>query len=491
VSTAVDGQKRDGGEGANSLVPNVLAYLERHADDHLTQLESFLRIPSISADPARIDDVRMAAHWLVQELSRIGFDRATLHETCSHPVVTAESAKAGPAAPTILVYCHYDVQPVDPLDEWGQPPFAPLQRDGRLYARGAGDDKGQLFMHLKVAEAWLATAGKLPVNLRFVFEGDEEHDSGPIRQFISDHPDLLAADICIVSDTAMHDEDGTPAIVYGLRGIAHFDVHISGPQQDLHSGQFGGGVDNPANVLIRMLAGLTDGNGRVSVAGFYDRVVEPSAEDRDAAAALELNESEWAAVAGVPAVGAGEPGYSLVERLSARPTLDVHGIRAGSAGGGVKTIIPASASAKFSCRLVPDQDPVEITSLVTSHLAAMAPPSVRLEVTSSLGARPTLTRIDHPAVPIVAAALELAFGKAPVFERAGGSVPFVEALEAKLGLSTVLVGFASPAGNFHAPNEWMAVGNIRQGMMTIAHLWALMASLPDSESGGMTHAGSQ
>jgi len=478
VSPGVDGQKGDSGVGANSTVPNVLAHLERHADDHLAQLESFLRIPSISADPSRVGDVRLAALWLVHELSRIGFDRATLHETRSHPVVTAESTKAGPAAPTVLVYCHYDVQPVDPLDEWRQPPFEPLRVDGRVYARGTGDDKGQLFMHLKVAEAWLTTAGHLPVNLRFVFEGDEEHDSGPIRQFITDHSDLLAADICIVSDTAMHDEDGTPAIVYGLRGFAHFDVHVSGPQQDLHSGQFGGGVDNPANVLIRMLAGLTDGNGRVSVAGFYDRVVEPSAEDRDLAAALELNESEWAVVAGVPAVGAGEPGYSLVERLSARPTLDVHGIHAGSAGEGVKTIIPASASAKFSCRLVPDQDPAEVTSLVTSHLAAMAPPSVRLEVSSTLGARPTLTRIDHPAVLIVAAALELGFGKAPVFERAGGSVPFVEALEEKLGISTVLVGFASPGGNFHAPNEWIALSNIRRGMTSLVHLWALMANLP-------------
>jgi len=206
--------------------------------------------------------------------------------------------------------------------------------------------------------------------------------------------------------------------------------------------------------------------------------VEPSAEDRDLAAALELNESEWAVVAGVPAVGAGEPGYSLVERLSARPTLDVHGIHAGSAGEGVKTIIPASASAKFSCRLVPDQDPAEVTSLVTSHLAAMAPPSVRLEVSSTLGARPTLTRIDHPAVLIVAAALELGFGKAPVFERAGGSVPFVEALEEKLGISTVLVGFASPGGNFHAPNEWIALSNIRRGMTSLVHLWALMANLP-------------
>jgi len=490
VSTEVDRQKGVGATKADSTVPSVLAYLDQHASDHLSQLESFLRIPSISADPSRMDDVRQAAQWLVEELSRIGLDRATLHETSSHPVVTAESKKAGPTAPTVLVYCHYDVQPVDPIDEWAQPPFAPLQADGRIYARGAGDDKGQLFMHLKVAEAWLATAGQLPVNLRFVFEGDEEHDSAPIREFISDHSDLLAADICIVSDTAMHD-DGTPAIVYGLRGFAHFEVHVSGPQHDLHSGQFGGGVDNPANVLIRLLAGLTDEDGRVSVAGFYDRVVEPSAEDRDAAAALELDEAEWAAVAGVPAIAAGEPGYSLVERLSARPTLDVHGIRAGSSGGGVKTIIPASAWAKFSCRLVPDQDPAEITGLVTAHLAAMAPPSVRLEVSTSLGARPTLTRIDHPAVPIVAAALELAFGKAPVFERSGGSVPFVEALEAKLGISTVLVGFASPAGNFHAPNEWMAVGNIRQGMMSIAYLWALMASLPDSGSGGMTRAGSQ
>jgi len=261
-------------------VDAALAYLRDHADEHLKGLDDFLGLESVSADPQRKGEVRRTAQWVADELTRIGAEHAQLTDTSSHPIVTADWLHAGPDAPTVLVYCHYDVQPTDPLDEWVRPPFEPRYEDDIVYARGAGDDKGQLFMHLKAVEAWLRGAGGAPVNLRFFFEGDEEHESEPAEQFIATHPELLQADICIVSDSDMQDDDGTPAICYGLRGIAYWEVKVSGPFQDVHSGQYGGGVDNPANVLVRMLASLTDADGRVTVPGFYDRVRDLTDEER-------------------------------------------------------------------------------------------------------------------------------------------------------------------------------------------------------------------
>ncbi len=458
-------------------VDAALAHLRDHDAEHLAQLDELLGIPSVSADPAHDGDVRRAAQWIVDELTRVGIESATIHETDRHPIVTAEWMHAGPDAPTVLVYCHYDVQPPDPLEEWVRPPFEPRHEDDRVYARGAGDDKGQLFMHLKAAEAWMTAAGRLPINLRFFFEGDEEVGSEPIERFIAEHPELLAADVCVVSDGDTFDDDGTPAIGYGLRGIAYWEVRVRGPRQDVHSGQYGGGVDNPANVLVRMLASLVDDNGRVTVPGFYDRVRDLTDEERRAYADLPFDEREWAEETGVPAPMAGETGWTLKERLSARPTFDINGIWGGYTGEGAKTIIPAWAAAKISTRLVPDQDYREIERAMKTHLESIAPPTVEVDVRIIHGGAPVITPLDHPGIDPAKRALTAAFGREPLFTRSGGSVPVVAALDAQLGLKTLMIGFANPTGNFHAPNEWMSLRNIRDGMAAIVRLWGELGAM--------------
>src|ERR687895_55897 len=455
----------------------AIAYLREQDAEHLAQLDEFLSIPSVSADPERAGEVRRAAQWIVDEMKRLGIERATVHETSHHPIVTGEWLKAGPDAPTVLVYCHYDVQPPDPLDEWIRPPFEPRHEDERVYARGAGDDKGQLFMHLKAVEAWMAAAGRLPLNLRFFFEGDEEVGSEPVEEFIAENAELLKADVCVVSDGDTFDDEGTPAIGYGLRGIAYWEIRVHGPRHDVHSGQYGGGVDNPANVLVRMLASLTDTEGRFTVPGFYDRVRELTDEEHAAYAALPFDEGDWRDETGVPAAMTGEAGYTLLERLSARPTFDINGIWGGYTGEGAKTIIPAVAAAKFSTRLVPDQDYREIEEMVKRHLESIAPPSVSVEVKVIHGGAPAITPLDHPGIGPAARALEAGFGKATLFQRSGGSVPVVAALDAQLGLKTLMVGFANPTGNFHAPNEWMSLRNVRDGTASLVHLWAELGAL--------------
>jgi acetylornithine deacetylase/succinyl-diaminopimelate desuccinylase-like protein len=461
----------------------AVAYLREHEAEHFAQLDDFLRIESVSADPDRAADVRRAAQWIADELTRIGVERATVHDTTHHPIVTAEWMKADAEAPTVLVYCHYDVQPADPLDEWIRPPFEPRHEDERVYARGAGDDKGQLFMHLKAVEAWMRTANRLPVNLRFFFEGDEEVGSEPIEAFIEEHADLLRADVCVVSDGDTFDDDGTPAIGLGLRGIAYWEVRVHGPRQDVHSGQYGGGVDNPANVLVRMLASLTDDGGRFTVPGFYDKVRDLTEDEHAAYAALPFDEAQWAKETGVPAPMKGEHGHSLLERLSARPTFDINGMWGGYTGEGAKTIIPAWAAAKISTRLVPDQDYREIEASVKAHLESIAPTTCRVEVKVIHGGAPAITPLDHPGIEPASRALEAGFGKAPLFQRSGGSVPVVAALDAHLGLKTLMVGFANPTGNFHAPNEWMSLRNIRNGMVSLVHLWAELGALRGADLG--------
>ena len=466
-----------------SAVDTALDYLRTHADDHLRGLDQFLRIPSVSADPELRGEVERAAEWVAAELTRIGVENATLHETSSHPIVTAEWLHAGPDAPTVLVYCHYDVQPTDPLDEWIRPPFEPRYENDIVYARGSGDDKGQLFMHLKAAEAWLASAGRLPLNLRFFFEGDEEHDSEPSETFVRAHPELLEADFCVVSDTDMIDDEGTPAITYGLRGLVSWEVKVHGPFQDLHSGSFGGGVDNPANVLVRILASLTDPHGQIMVPGFYERVRDLTDDEHRAYADLPFDEADWAERLGISGPMDGDPNYTLLERLSARPTLDLNGLWGGYSGEGSKTIIPAFAAAKLTARLVPDQDHHEVERLVEEYLRRVAPSTVRLEITSG-GGQPVITPVDGAPCRLAARALEQAFGKAPLFKRAGGSIPVVAAMATVLGLDSVLVGFASPNGNFHAPNEWMPLANYRTGMAAIVRLWDDVGRTPAGELRG-------
>ena len=469
---------------ATAAVDAAISYLRQNDAEHLAQLDEFLRIESVSADPQRADEVRRAAEWIAAELTGLGVERATVHETAAHPIVTGEWMGAGPDAPTALVYCHYDVQPADPLDEWIRPPFEPRHEDDRVYARGAGDDKGQLFMHLKAVEAWMRTAGRLPVNLRFFFEGDEEVGSEPIEAFINEHADLLRADVCVVSDGDTFDDEGTPAIGYGLRGIGYWEVRVHGPRQDVHSGQYGGGVDNPANVLVRMLASLVDDQGRVTVPGFYDDVADLTDQEREAYAALPFDERAWADEIGVPRPMDGERGHTLKERLSARPTFDINGIWGGYSGEGSKTIIPASAGAKISTRLVPNQDFRRIEQAMRAHLEAIAPPTVRVEVRVVHGGAPVITPLDHPGIGPASRALEAGFGKPPLFQRSGGSVPVVAALDAQLGLKTLMVGFANPTGNFHAPNEWMSLRNIRGGTASLVHLWAELGRMRGADLRG-------
>ncbi|GAA2385492.1 dipeptidase [Dactylosporangium salmoneum] len=462
----------------------ALAYLSAHTEDHLRQLDEFLRIESVSADPGRAGEVRRAAEWLGAELSRIGFENATVHDTSSHPIVTADWLHAGRAAPTVLMYGHYDVQPADPLDEWVRPPFEPRYEDGRIYARGSGDDKGQLFTHLKAAEAWLSTSGALPVNVKVMFEGDEEIGSAPMADFMRRHRDLLAADLMVVSDSTLFDDDETPQITYSMRGMAYFEVHVSGPSRDLHSGHYGGAVANPANVLAGMLAGLKDDRGRITIPGFYDRVRELTDAERAAHAGLEVDEEALREEVGVPALDDGEQGYSVFERRSVRPTLDVNGIWGGYSGAGAKTIIPARASAKLSVRLVPDQDFREIGRMVVEHLQRIAPATVRVEAKLLHAGAPALTPVDHPAVGVAAQALEAAFGKPPVLSRGGGSIPMLADAEEILGIKSVLVGFAAANGNFHSPNEWIPVTNVTRGMQTIVHLWKGLAEAGAEELRG-------
>jgi acetylornithine deacetylase/succinyl-diaminopimelate desuccinylase-like protein len=464
-----------------AAVDAAVAYLREHDAEHRAQLDEFLRIESVSADPTRHGEVVRAAEWIVAELERLGIERATIHETSAHPIVTAEWMHAGGDAPTVLVYCHYDVQPADPVDEWIGAPFEPRHEDERIYARGSGDDKGQLFMHLKAIEAWMRTAGRLPLNLRFFFEGDEEVGSEPIERFIDEHPELLKADVCVVSDSDTFDDEGTPAIGYGLRGIAYWEVRVHGPRQDVHSGQFGGGVDNPANVLVRMLASLVDERGRVTVPGFYDDVRDLTEAEHAAYAELPFDEEHWRKTTGVPAAMEGEHGHTLLERLSARPTFDVNGIWGGYTGDGAKTIIPAWAAAKISTRLVPDQDYRRIEESMKSHLESIAPPTVRVEVRIIHGGAPVLTPLDHPGIAPATRALTAGFGTAPRFQRSGGSVPVVAALDTQLGLKTLMVGFANPSGNFHAPNEWMSLRNLRDGMASIVHLWSELGEMAASD----------
>jgi acetylornithine deacetylase/succinyl-diaminopimelate desuccinylase-like protein len=323
----------------------------------------------------------------------------------------------------------------------------------------------------------MRTAGRLPVNLRFFFEGDEEVGSEPVEAFIADHPDLLRADVCVVSDGDTFDDEGTPAIGYGLRGIAYWEVRVHGPRQDVHSGQYGGGVENPANVLVRILASLVDADGRVTIPGFYDDVVDLSDEDRAAYAGLPFDESAWRQETGVPAAMEGEPGYTLLERLSARPTFDINGVWGGYIGEGAKTIIPAWAAAKISTRLVPDQDYRKIEQSMKAHLESIAPPTARVEVRIIHGGAPVVTPLDHPGIGPASRALRAGFGKEPLFQRSGGSVPVVAALDAQLGLKTLMVGFANPTGNFHAPNEWMSLRNLRDGMASLVHLWAELGTM--------------
>jgi acetylornithine deacetylase/succinyl-diaminopimelate desuccinylase-like protein len=446
----------------------TLDFLDQQRGRFLDELFELLRIPSISSSPDHRSEVRRCAEWLVGQANAIGLEHARLIETAGHPLVYADWLHA-PGRPTVLVYNHYDVQPVDPLEEWRSPPFEPVLRDGRILGRGSADDKGQLLLHLKALEALLSTTGQLPVNLKLLYEGEEEIGSEHFEAALVEQRELLGADLVLISDTAMFDR-GLPSICYGLRGLVYLQIDLEGPNTDLHSGSYGGAVANPAELLARLIAQLKDDQGRVTVPGFYDDVRPLSAAERAEFASLPFDEARYRRELGLTELW-GESGYSVLERVWARPTLEVCGLWGGFQGPGSKTIIPARAGAKLSCRLVPDQDPGRIMELLERHLRQLCPGSVTLKVTQLGGGRPSITPIDHPAVRAAQRALERGFGSRSVFIRAGGSIPVVASFEAVLGLPTVLMGFGLPDEHNHAPNEWFDLGNFEAGLRSSVYFW--------------------
>jgi acetylornithine deacetylase/succinyl-diaminopimelate desuccinylase-like protein len=445
----------------------VEQFLDINADRFVDELTDFLRIPSVSADPAFAADVRKAAEFTRDRLIEAGLT-VELIETDGNPIVYGEWLQAADA-PTALVYGHYDVQPADPIDQWISPPFEPTVRDGRIYARGATDDKGQMYTHVKSVEAWLKSVGKLPVNIKFVIEGEEEVGSRNLETFLENNKDKLACDVAVVSDTSQY-APGMPAITYGLRGILACEVTLSGPSQDLHSGMFGGSVANPANALARLLATLHDEQGRVQIPGFYDDVEPLSEDERARLANLPFDEASYLKGLGVTATF-GEEGYTTLERRWTRPTCDVNGIFGGYTGAGPKTIVPASATAKISCRLVPNQNPQALTAALRRFLEVNCPPGVTMEFSTYHGGEPLVFATDSSWMKAAASAIERSFGTAPVLIREGGSIPVVTTFRDLLGVDTLLLGWGQDTDNLHSPNERFSLDDFARGIRASAYLW--------------------
>jgi acetylornithine deacetylase/succinyl-diaminopimelate desuccinylase-like protein len=446
----------------------VDAFIEHTAAERLEEYQAFLRIPSISALSEHNANTAIAAEWLADQLREIGIEHVEVSPTAGHPVVYGDWLHAGDA-PTVLVYGHYDVQPVDPLDLWVRPPFEPRIEDGRIYARGAADDKGQVHLQLWAARAWLETEGRLPVNVRYVFEGEEESGSVNFEEWLEANRQRLSADLAVISDTGFF-EGNLPAICVGLRGLMYAQLDVTGPDLDLHSGGFGGNVQNPAIALAKIIAALKANDGSITVPGFYDEVRPISELDHAEFARLPLDEAEVVARIGVPAIF-GEPGLLYVERQGARPTLDVNGLWGGFQGEGAKTIIPAHAHAKLSCRLVADMDPRRTFERVRDRILAVAPPGVRVEVSLLNEGMWSLTGIDHPAMKAAARCIKQVFGADPLYERGGGSIPAAASFSSMLELPVVLLGFANPDCQAHAPNESMLLANYEGGLRTVARYW--------------------
>jgi succinyl-diaminopimelate desuccinylase len=457
-------------------VDQVLAYIDGQREAFVADLTELLRIPSVSADSAFAGDVRRAAQWLRDHLAGIGL-AAELIETGGHPVVYAETPPV-PGKPAALVYGHYDVQPPDPLGEWTTPPFEPTVRDGKVFARGATDDKGQMLTHLKSLQAWLAAGGKLPMQVKLVIEGEEEVGSEHLERFLKENSQRLACDCVVISDTSQF-APGVPAITYGLRGIAYFEVKVTGPKQDLHSGVFGGGVMNPAIALAKMLAGLIDAEGRVTVPGFYDDVQPLTDAERAEFAALPFDEAAFREQLGVDAL-TGETGFSTLERRWARPTFDVNGLTSGYQGEGAKTVLPARASAKFSFRLVPNQDPHKVAKGLRQRLAELLPAGVRMELVEHHGAPGVVMPLDSPYLQAAAAAIEKGFGRRPVFIREGGSIPIVNTFADVLGADVLLLGWGQNDDNPHSPNEKFSLDDFHRGIRASAALWQELANVMKS-----------
>jgi len=472
-----------------NLIAAPLAYAQAKRPRFVAELEDFIRFPSVSAQPQHADDGKKCAAWLANHLRAVGLEHVKIIPTPRHPIVYAEWWHA-PAQPTVLIYGHYDVQPPDPLHEWHSPPFEPTVRGNDLYGRGASDDKGQLFTHVKALESYLHTTGVLPVNVKCLFEGEEEIGSPNLPSYLARNRDALASDVAVLSDMRILTPD-RPAITYGLRGALSLEVEVHGPEQDLHSGNFGGAVHNPLKALCEIITSLHDTNGRVAIPGFYDRVRQWSEEERTYMEHTGPTNTQLLRDARVEK-GWGECGYTLYERTTVRPALTVNGLIGGYQGPGVKAVIPARAVAKLNFRLVPDQDPREIDRLFRRHVACVTPPTVHATIRTHFLAHPALVSRNHPALRAAAVAYRKGFGATPVFLRSGGTIPVVNLLQERLGIPTVLMGFALPDDRMHAPNEKFHLPNFYHGIVTsiwfLAKVGAMTGNGADAGWAGHTTA---
>ncbi len=456
-----------------------LTYIEAHKERLIEELFSLLRIPSVSADPAYKNQVLEGAQSVGAFLSAAGLENTKIHATEGHPIVYAEKI-IDPSLPTVLVYGHYDVQPADPIDLWDSDPFNPvikktdLHPEGAIFARGACDDKGQMFMHIKAVE-YLIQSEQLPCNVKFMIEGEEEVGSNSLVAFVKEHAAMLKNDVILISDTGMIAKD-TPSITTGLRGLSYVEVCVTGPNRDLHSGLYGGAVANPINILSKMIASLHDEDNHIAIPGFYDQVAELSAAERAAMAKAPFNLATYEKALDIETVY-GEKGYTTNERNSIRPTLDVNGIWGGYTGEGAKTVIASKAYAKISMRLVPNQDWKEITTLFKSHFESIAPKGVRVTVTPHHGGQGYVTPIDHLGYLAASAAYEETFGKTPIPQRSGGSIPIVSLFEETLGSKSVLMGFGLDSDAIHSPNEHFGVWNYLKGIETIPYFYKHFTAL--------------
>lgn len=452
----------------NIIMENIFRYIENNSERYLDELRELIAIPSISTNPENKKDIKRCAEWIAAHLRSIGMENIEIVPTDGHPVVYADWLHA-PGAPTILLYGHYDVQPVDPLNLWTSPPFEATIRGDNLYARGSADDKGQVFIHLKSIEAYLKNTGRLPINLKIIFEGEEEIGSEHLGDFVRANKPRLKADLVVISDTSMFAK-GIPSVCYGLRGLSYMQIDLVGPNKDLHSGSYGGSVHNPIQALSEIIAQLHDKNGRITIPGFYDDVRPLSKKERNAYKQLPWNDARYAKELGVRKLY-GEKGFSTLERLWARPTLECNGIWGGFTGEGAKTVLPSRASAKISMRLVPDQKAARAAELFKKHIMKLAPPTVKVEVRYLHGGEAAITPIESAGVQAAVAALEKGFGKKPLYQREGGSIPIVVQFKQILGLDTVLLGFGLPDENAHAPDEFINLKNFYGGIRTVTHFY--------------------
>ena len=446
-------------------------YIELNKDRFLDELIDLLKVPSVSADPAFSKDVHRAAELLSNRLKEIGIDKVEICPTAGYPIVYGEKI-VDEQLPTVLVYGHYDVQPADPIELWTSPPFEPVIKDGKIYARGACDDKGQMYMHVKAVELMMKTDG-LPCNVKFMIEGEEEVGSDNLGIFVKENKERLKADLVLISDTGMIAND-VPSVTVGLRGLSYIEVEVTGPKRDLHSGLYGGAVGNPINILCDMIASLLDEGKKVTIPGFYDGVIEVSAEESAQMAKAPFSEQEYCDELDMKATQ-GEVGYSTLERATIRPTLDVNGIWGGYTGQGAKTVLASKAYAKISCRLVPGQDPDKITNLLVNHIQSIAPDAVKVKVTPHHGGQPYLTPTDFTGYKAAHKAMETTFGKAPIPMRSGGSIPIVAMFEEELGLKSVLMGFGLDSDAIHSPNEHYGIFNYLKGIQTIPFFYQNLA----------------